>query len=103
MSKALALKIMRRQPLAQCRTPPHLDRLAPRKGARMSGPSHVAEQPIEQRAQLVDYLAAGGRPAEQWKIGTEHEQFVFRTDDLRTPPYQGERGIGALLKGVAGC
>src|SRR5690348_3516668 len=69
----------------------------------MSGPSHVAEQPIERRAQLVEYLAAGGRPAAQWKIGTEHEKFVFRTDDLRPPPYEGERGIGALLKGVAGC
>src|SRR5690348_12085469 len=69
----------------------------------MSGPSYVAEQPIERRAQLVEYLAAGGRPAAQWKIGTEHEKFVFRTDDLRPPPYEGERGIGALLKGVAGC
>jgi glutamate--cysteine ligase len=55
----------------------------------MSGPSHVAEQPIERCAQLVDYLAAGGRPATDWKIGTEHEKFVFRTDDLRPPPYEG--------------
>jgi len=69
----------------------------------MSGPSHVAEQPIERRAQLVEYLAAGGRPAADWKIGTEHEKFVFRTDDLRPPPYEGERGIGALLRGIACC
>jgi len=69
----------------------------------MSGPSHVAEQPIERHAQLAEYLANGGRPADQWKIGTEHEKFVFRTDDLRPPPYEGERGIGALLHGVAGC
>ena len=69
----------------------------------MSGPSHVAEQPIERRAQLVEYLAAGSRPAADWKIGTEHEKFVFRTDDLRPPPYEGERGIGALLQGIAGC
>ena len=69
----------------------------------MSGPSHVAEQPIERRAQLVEYLAAGSRPAADWKIGTEHEKFVFRTDDLRPPPYDGERGIGALLQGIAGC
>jgi glutamate--cysteine ligase len=69
----------------------------------MSGPSHVAEQPIERRAQLVDYLAAGGRPAADWKIGTEHEKFVFRTDDLKPPPYAGERGIGALLRGIECC
>jgi glutamate--cysteine ligase len=69
----------------------------------MSGPSHVAEQPIERHAQLAEYLAAGGRPAEQWRIGTEHEKFVFRTDDLKPPPYAGERGIGALLRGIEGC
>ncbi|HEX5353719.1 MAG TPA: glutamate--cysteine ligase [Rhodanobacteraceae bacterium] len=69
----------------------------------MSGPSHVVEQPIERRAQLVEYLAAGSRPAADWKIGTEHEKFVFRTDDLKPPSYAGERGIGALLRGVAGC
>jgi glutamate--cysteine ligase len=77
----------------------------------MSGPSHAAEQPIERRAQLVEYLADGSRPAADWKIGTEHEKFVFRSDDpgsspgqaLRPPPYEGERGIGALLRGIAGC
>ena len=69
----------------------------------MSGPSLVAEQPIEHHAQLAEYLAAGGKPRERWKIGTEHEKFVFRTDDLKPPPYAGPRGIGALLHGIAGC
>ncbi|MEO6968121.1 MAG: glutamate--cysteine ligase [Rhodanobacteraceae bacterium] len=69
----------------------------------MSGPSHVEKTPIEHRAQLVDYLASGGRPAEQWRIGTEHEKFVFRTDDLRAPEYEGERGIRALLESMARC
>ncbi|MGH8162777.1 MAG: glutamate--cysteine ligase [Rhodanobacteraceae bacterium] len=69
----------------------------------MSGPSHVEKTPIEHRVQLVDYLASGGRPAEQWRIGTEHEKFVFRTDDLRAPEYEGERGIRALLEGMAHC
>ncbi|MGH8212693.1 MAG: glutamate--cysteine ligase, partial [Rhodanobacteraceae bacterium] len=69
----------------------------------MSGPSHVEKTPIEHRAQLVDYLASGGKPADQWRIGTEHEKFVFRTDDLRPPPYEGERGIRALLEGMARC
>jgi glutamate--cysteine ligase len=69
----------------------------------MSGPSQVAEQPIERHAQLAEYLSAGGRPAERWRIGTEHEKFVFRTDDLKPPPYAGGRGIGALLRGIEGC
>lgn len=69
----------------------------------MSGPSHVEQTLIEHRAQLVDYLAVGGKPIDRWCIGTEHEKFVFRTDDLRPPPYEGERGIRALLQGMAHC
>ncbi|MCE3003878.1 MAG: glutamate--cysteine ligase [Xanthomonadaceae bacterium] len=67
----------------------------------MSGPSQVKEIPIESRAQLVDYLAGGGKHRADWRIGTEHEKFGFRTDDLRPPTYEGERGIGALLEGLA--
>ena len=66
----------------------------------MSGPSAVKETPIERREQLVEYIASGARSKEQWKIGTEHEKFGFRLDDLRPPIYAGERGIGALLAGL---
>jgi glutamate--cysteine ligase len=67
----------------------------------MSGPSQVKEVPVESRAQLVEYLAGGGKPRADWRIGTEHEKFGFRFDDLRPPTYEGERGIGALLEGLA--
>ena len=66
----------------------------------MSGPSDVKEIPIERREQLVEYVATGARTVDKWKIGTEHEKFGFRLDDLRPPTYEGERGIGALLKGL---
>jgi glutamate--cysteine ligase len=66
----------------------------------MSGPSAVKETPIERRAQLVEYIASGARTVEKWKIGTEHEKFGFRLDDLRPPTYEGPRGIGALLNGL---
>ena len=66
----------------------------------MSGPSVVKETPIERREQLVEYMASGLRTPEQWKIGTEHEKFGFRLDDLRPPTYEGERGIGAMLEGL---
>ena len=43
----------------------------------MSGPSQVKDVPIESgtagRRQLVEYLASGVRPRDDWKIGTEHE------------------------------
>lgn len=71
----------------------------------MSGPSQVKDIEIPDvkaggRDMLVEYLASGARPDTDWKIGTEHEKFGFRTDDLRPPTFDGERGIEALLKGL---
>ena len=66
----------------------------------MSGPSAVKETPITRREELVEFMASGARPPEKWKIGTEHEKFGFRLDDLRPPTYEGERGIGAMLNGL---
>ncbi len=66
----------------------------------MSGPSNVKESPITDRHQLVEYLASGGKPREDWRIGTEHEKFGFRLDDLRPPTWDGPRGIEALLRGL---
>ena len=65
----------------------------------MSGPSAVSETPITDRAELVQYIAEGGKPIGDWRIGTEHEKFGFRLDDLRPPTYEGERGIGAIARG----
>ena len=49
---------------------------------------------------LVDYLAAGCKPREEWRIGTEHEKFPFYTDGNAPVPYDGPRGIKALLEGM---
>ena len=67
----------------------------------MSIPSAVKSTPIGDRQQLVDYLAAGEKPREAWRIGTEHEKFGFLTDDLRPPTFEGERGIRVLLERLA--
>jgi glutamate--cysteine ligase len=45
-------------------------------------------------------LASGEKPKADWRIGTEHEKFGFRLDDLRPPTFEGERGIEALLTGL---
>src|SRR5277367_3672721 len=66
----------------------------------MSGPSHSGGEPITDKRQLVDYLAAGAKPRERWRIGTEHEKFVFRRNDLRPVPHEGPAGIRALLEGL---
>ena len=66
----------------------------------MSGPSNVEELPITDKRQLVEFHASGSKPREQWSIGTEHEKFGFRLDDLRPLSYDGERGIEAMLRGM---
>jgi glutamate--cysteine ligase len=66
----------------------------------VSGPSNVQELPITDKRQLVEFHAAGNKPREQWSIGTEHEKFGFRLDDLRPLTYEGERGIEAMLRGM---
>lgn len=53
------------------------------------------------RDELTAYLASGCRPESQWKMGTEHEKFGYMLDDLRPLPYEGERGIRAILAGLA--
>jgi glutamate--cysteine ligase len=52
------------------------------------------------RDELVAWIAAGCRPASEFKIGTEHEKFPFRRADLSPVPYEGPDGIRALLEGM---
>jgi glutamate--cysteine ligase len=66
----------------------------------MSAPPTSTGEPITDKRQLVEYLAAGSKPPEAWRIGTEHEKFVFRRSDLRRVPYEGKDGIRALLEGL---
>jgi len=66
----------------------------------VSGPSAVKETPISGRSELVDYIASGEKPPADWRIGTEHEKFGFRLDDLRAPTWEGPHGIGVLLEGM---
>ncbi|MBY6204635.1 glutamate--cysteine ligase [Halomonas denitrificans] len=67
----------------------------------MSDSRTEAQPPIADTRTLVEYLESGCRSADRWKIGTEHEKFGFRLDDLSPAPHEGERGIGALLQGLA--
>lgn len=57
-------------------------------------------RPIGSEAELVQYFAAAAKPREDWLVGTEHEMHgVYTTpEDLGTaPPYEGDRGIRAIL------
>ena len=59
-----------------------------------------ASPTITGKDQLVAFHASGARAKDAWRIGTEHEKFVFRLDDLSPPPFDGPQGIEALLKGM---
>ncbi len=65
----------------------------------MAGPD-TASPLIENRADLIEAMERGCKPAEQWRIGTEHEKHVFHTDPLQPVGYEGENGIRALLDGI---
>jgi glutamate--cysteine ligase len=55
---------------------------------------------VGSRDDLVAWIAAGEKSKPQWRIGTEHEKFVFHTDTLTPVPYDGERSIAALLEAL---
>ena len=56
--------------------------------------------PIESRADLLSVFEKGEKPPERWRIGTEHEKFVYRVEDKRAPSYDEPSGIRDLLLGL---
>ena len=52
---------------------------------------------IESRDQLIAPMIKGEKPAAAWKIGTEHEKFVFNEADRHAPSYDEPGGIRDLL------
>ena len=56
--------------------------------------------PIETRDELVAWFAAGEKPPEKFRVGTEHEKFAFTLARHRPVPYDVPRGIRALLEGM---
>jgi glutamate--cysteine ligase len=56
--------------------------------------------PIEKRDDLVAWFEGGIKPKSRFRIGTEHEKFVFTLADHAPVPYEGRHGIRALLDGM---
>ncbi len=55
---------------------------------------------IERRADMIDVFARGEKPKADWRIGTEHEKFVYARADHHAPSYEEPGGIHALLIGL---
>jgi glutamate--cysteine ligase len=60
----------------------------------------TTEPLIESREALLLPMQKGEKPADKWRIGTEHEKFVYRKADHRAPSYDEPGGIRDLLSGM---
>jgi glutamate--cysteine ligase len=56
--------------------------------------------PIDSRADLLSVFAGGEKPRADWRIGTEHEKFVYRLSDHGAPSWDEPGGIRDLLMGL---
>ncbi len=52
------------------------------------------------RNELIEYMAQGCKPREQWRVGTEHEKFGFHNQSLRPLTYDEPGGIREVLRGL---
>jgi glutamate--cysteine ligase len=66
----------------------------------MSAPPMAGGAPVTSKRQLVEFFESGCKPRSDWRIGTEHEKFVFDLETLRTVSYEQPNGIGAMLRGL---
>jgi glutamate--cysteine ligase len=56
--------------------------------------------PIESRNDLLSVFSGGEKARADWRIGTEHEKFVYRMSDHGAPSYDEPGGIRDLLMGL---
>jgi glutamate--cysteine ligase len=55
---------------------------------------------IESREDLISVFSGGEKSRDDWRIGTEHEKFVYRMADHRAPSWDEAGGIRDLLLGL---
>ena len=59
--------------------------------------SNRNEPSIESRDQLVAAISKGEKPKDRWRIGTEHEKFVYCRKNFSAPSYDEPGGIRDML------
>jgi glutamate--cysteine ligase len=57
--------------------------------------------PIHHIDELIAYIASAEKPRALFAVGTEHEKFGWLVDENRPLPFDGPRGIEALLHRIA--
>jgi len=67
----------------------------------MTTRTDLGESPlITGRSDLLALFSGGEKPRSAWRIGTEHEKFVYRVEDHRAPSWDEPGGIRDLLMGL---
>ena len=56
--------------------------------------------PLQSRDELVTWFEAGCKQPAEFRIGTEHEKTPFTLEGRHPVPYEGVKGIGAVLDGM---
>lgn len=64
------------------------------------GATDKNDRRVESRDDLLATFAKGEKAPADWRIGTEHEKFVYRLEDHRAPSYDEPGGIRDLLTGL---
>src|SRR5688572_2680600 len=59
--------------------------------------ARAEDRPIGSVDELVALFAAAERPKGTHLVGLEHEKFLYPAGGAAPVPYEGERGVGALL------
>lgn len=54
--------------------------------------------PIASLDELTAFMASGSKPKADWRIGTEHEKFIYCRETLKPVGYDGRNGIRAILE-----
>ncbi len=54
-------------------------------------------QEISKKSELIEYIESGCKPKSAWRIGTEHEKFLYTEGDHKRVAYFGDNGIQELL------
>jgi glutamate--cysteine ligase len=68
----------------------------------MSLDARTAESPpVRGVDDLVAWFRERERPRDGWKVGLEHEKVPLRAGTIDPVPYDGDRGIAALLRGFS--
>ena len=53
---------------------------------------------LKNKEEIIEYFEKGSKPKQFWKIGTEHEKFLYDLNTLEPIDYYGKNGIKSLFK-----